>query len=110
VPVLSPTYGACGADFVGVFWECKQIQKEWFTCSHHSWWYHVYDANELVSIPLCKEALDYCCSTTIVRKNEFVSFQKVTLFSHDGPNVNMKSQMTLFLSSKQKRDNATVSY
>jgi hypothetical protein len=40
---------------------------------------HMYDANEVVAIPLCKKALDYCCSTTMV-KNEFVSFWKVTLF------------------------------
>jgi hypothetical protein len=40
---------------------------------------YVYDANEVVAIPLCKEALDYCCSTTMV-KNEFVSIWKVTLF------------------------------
>jgi hypothetical protein len=40
---------------------------------------YVYDANEAVVIPLCKEVLDYCCSTTMV-KNEFVSFCKVTLF------------------------------
>ena len=40
---------------------------------------YVYDANEVVGIPLCKEALDYCCSVTMV-KNEFVSFRKVTLF------------------------------
>jgi hypothetical protein len=39
---------------------------------------YVYDANEVVAIPLCKEALDYCCSTSTV-KNEFVSFRKVTL-------------------------------
>ena len=39
----------------------------------------VYDANEVVAIPLCKEALDYCCSTSTV-KNEFVSFWKATLF------------------------------
>jgi hypothetical protein len=26
----------------------------------------VYDANEVVAIPLCKEALDYCCSTSTV--------------------------------------------
>jgi hypothetical protein len=40
---------------------------------------YVYDAHEAVAIPLCKEVLDYCCSTTIV-KNEFMSFWKVTLF------------------------------
>jgi hypothetical protein len=41
--------------------------------------YHVHDANEVVAIPLCKEVLDYCCSTTMV-KNEFGSFCKVTTF------------------------------
>jgi hypothetical protein len=40
---------------------------------------YVYDANEVVAIPLCKEALDHCCSTTMV-KNEFVSFCKETRF------------------------------
>ncbi len=40
---------------------------------------YVYDANKVVAIPLCKEALDYCCSTTMVT-NEFVSFHKVTIF------------------------------
>jgi hypothetical protein len=40
---------------------------------------YVYDANEVVAIPLCKEALEYCCSTSTV-KNEFVSVWKVTLF------------------------------
>jgi hypothetical protein len=25
---------------------------------------YVYDANEVVAIPLCKQSLDYCCSTT----------------------------------------------
>jgi hypothetical protein len=39
----------------------------------------VYYADEVVEIPLCKEALDYCCSTTMV-KNEFVSFWKEKLF------------------------------
>ena len=43
----------------------------------------VYDANEVIAIPLCKESLDYCCSTATV-KNEFVSFRKATLFHCDG--------------------------
>jgi hypothetical protein len=66
---------------------------------------YVYDANEVVAIPLCKEALDYCCSTTMV-KNEFVSFWKVTLFFYEGPDAIKKSQMTLLVCSKRKRDNA----
>jgi hypothetical protein len=32
-----------------------------------------YNANEVVAIPLSKQSLDYCCSTSTV-KNEFVSF------------------------------------
>ncbi len=40
---------------------------------------YVYDANKVVAIPLCKKSLDYCCSTLTV-KNEFVSFQRATLF------------------------------
>ena len=68
---------------------------------------YVYDANGVVAIPLCKEALDYCCSTTMV-KNEFVSFRKVRLFFYEGPDANKKSQMTLLVCSKRKRkrDNA----
>ena len=53
---------------------------------------YVYDANEEVAIPLCKEALDYCCSTSKV-KNEFVNFRKVTLFFYEGKNVNKKVRM-----------------
>lgn len=67
---------------------------------------YVYDANEVVTIPLCKEALDYCCSTPTV-KNAFVSFRKVTLFFYDGPDVNRKSQMTLSTEcSKRQRDDS----
>ena len=40
---------------------------------------YVNDANEVVAIPLYKEALDYCCSTSTV-KNEFFSFRKGTPF------------------------------
>jgi hypothetical protein len=39
----------------------------------------VYDANKVVAISLCKQSLDYCCSTLTV-KNEFVSFRRATLF------------------------------
>jgi hypothetical protein len=67
----------------------------------------VYHANEVVVIPLYKEALDYCCSTTMV-KNEFVSFCIVTQFFYDGPDVNKMSQMALLFCSKQKRDNAVM--
>ena len=59
----------------------------------------------MMQIPLCKEALDYCCSTSTV-KNEFVSFRKATLFFYDGPDINRKASMTLWVvSNKRKRDN-----
>ena len=51
---------------------------------------YVYYADNVVEIPLCKEALEDCCSTTMV-KNEFVSFWKITLF-YDSPDVNKKSR------------------
>ena len=44
---------------------------------------YVYDANEVIAIPLCKEALDYCCSTETM-KNTFVSFCRVTTFQYLG--------------------------
>jgi hypothetical protein len=40
---------------------------------------YLYVVNEVVAIPLCKDTLDYCGSTTRV-KNEFVSLCKVTTF------------------------------
>jgi len=36
----------------------------------------MYDAIEVVAIPLCKDALDYCCSTTMVKTLFFVLAQK----------------------------------
>ena len=63
----------------------------------------VYDANEVVAIPLCKEALDYCCSTSTV-KNEFMCFRKMTLFYYDGSDLKKKAQMILRTRSKRKRD------
>jgi hypothetical protein len=69
----------------------------------------VYDANEVVAIPLCKEALDYCCSTTMV-KNEFMSFWEVSIFFQGGPDVNKKAHMTLFSCSRWKRENAAEDF
>jgi hypothetical protein len=39
----------------------------------------VYDANELVAIPLCQEALDYCTSTQ-TEKSSFANFRRIALF------------------------------
>jgi hypothetical protein len=60
---------------------------------------YVYDANEAVAIPLCKES----CSTSRV-KNEFVSFRKATLFFFEGKDEEKKRQMTVPM--KQKRENS----
>ncbi len=71
-----------------------------------------HDANEVVAIPLCKEALDYCCSTSTV-KNEFVSFWKATIF-YDGPDINRKASFSLWVvfvhGQMRKTKKLTVSY
>ncbi len=65
---------------------------------------YVYNANEAVAIPLCKESLDYCCSTSTVVKNEFVSFRKASLFFFEGKDEEKKRQMTVPM--KRKRENS----
>jgi hypothetical protein len=62
----------------------------------------VYDANEVVALPLCQEALDYCCSTSTV-KNEFVNFRELTFFYYEGQDKNRKSAMTLYSLKPDKR-------
>ena len=54
----------------------------------------MYDANEVIAIPLCKEALDYCCSTETT-KNTFVSFRRVTTFQYLGKEKAKIQKMTL---------------
>jgi hypothetical protein len=65
----------------------------------------VYDANEVVALPLCQEALDYCCSTTTV-KNKFVNFRELIFFYYEGQDMNRKSALTLYSLRpyKRKRD------
>ena len=55
---------------------------------------YVYDANEVIAIPLCKEALDYCCSTETT-KNTFVSFRRITTFQYLGKQKERIQKMTL---------------
>ena len=64
---------------------------------------YVYDANEAVALPLCQEALDYCCSTQAVQ-NQFVNFRKATLFFYDGKQKDKIQKMTPL--RKRKRDDA----
>ena len=43
----------------------------------------VYDANEVVALPLCQEALDYCTSTAEV-KSSFVNFRRGYFLRYKG--------------------------
>jgi hypothetical protein len=43
----------------------------------------VYEANKLVAIPLCQEALDYCMSTQ-TENSSFVNFRRIALFHYKG--------------------------
>ena len=54
----------------------------------------VYDANEGTAIPLCEEAMNYCCSTPTVR-NTFVAFKHVTIFYYGGKDPQKKIMMTI---------------
>ena len=44
----------------------------------------VYDANEMVALPLCQEALDYCTSTAEM-KSSFVRFRRGYFLGYKGP-------------------------
>ena len=67
----------------------------------------VYDANEDFALPLCKEALDYCCSTQEIR-NEFLHFQKGMIFSYTGTKSEKVKQMTLAKKRRaRRRDNSS---
>jgi hypothetical protein len=54
---------------------------------------YVHDANEVVAIHICKQSLDYCCSTSAV-KNEFFSSWKATFIFFEGKDKDKKRQMT----------------
>lgn len=54
----------------------------------------VFDANETVVLPLCKEALDYCTSTAKV-KSTFVGFKKGFIYRYHGFQENKIARMTL---------------
>ena len=55
----------------------------------------IYDANELVAIPLCQEALDYCTSTA-TEKSMFVNFRRISLFYYEGRRQEKIKRMSLF--------------
>ena len=61
----------------------------------------IYDANELVSIPLCQEALDYCTSTEM-EKSTFVNFCRIHLFHYEGKQRKKVQRMTLQIEQEEK--------
>jgi hypothetical protein len=61
----------------------------------------VYDANKLVAIPLCQEALDYCTSTQ-TEKSSFVNFRRIALFYYEGQRQEMVRKMSLFVETEDK--------
>ena len=54
----------------------------------------VYDANELVALPLCQDALDYCTSTAEV-KSSFVGFRRGYFLRYKGTKKPKLDRMTL---------------
>ena len=54
----------------------------------------VYDANEIVALPLCTEALNYCTSTALV-KSSFVDFRRGYIFQYEGERKAKLAKMTL---------------
>ena len=55
---------------------------------------YVYDANEVIALPLCEEALNYCTSTALV-KSEFVRFRRGYIFRYEGQRKEKLAKMTL---------------
>ena len=60
----------------------------------------VYDANDLIAIPLCQEALDYCTST-YTEKSAFVNFRRIALFYKGQPQEKVR-KMSLFVKTEEK--------
>jgi hypothetical protein len=55
---------------------------------------YVYNANELIALPLCEEALNNSTSTALV-KSKFVSFQCGYIFQYEGQQKEKLTKMTL---------------
>ena len=55
---------------------------------------YIYDANEVVAIPLCEESLNYCTSTS-EKKSTFKEFRRGIFFSYTGQKKGRMAMMTL---------------
>jgi hypothetical protein len=73
-------------------------------CSHavtvHGGFLH--DANKLVAIPLCQEALDNYCTSTQTEKSSFVNFRRIVLFYYKGQRQKKVRKMSLFVKTEDK--------
>ncbi len=55
---------------------------------------YVYNANEVIALPLCEEALNYGTSTALV-KSKFVCFRRRYIFRYEGQRKEKLAKMTL---------------
>ena len=61
----------------------------------------IYNANKLIAIPLCQEALDYCTSTQTERSS-FVNFRRIALFYYEGQREEKVKKLSLFVKTEEK--------
>ncbi len=54
----------------------------------------MYDANEVVALPLCDKALNYCTSTALV-ESTFIEFRRGYIFRYGGQKKQKLARMTL---------------
>lgn len=65
----------------------------------------IYDANEVVSLPLCQEALDYCTSTATERST-FIDFRRIDLFFYEGKQREKLQRLTLQMETDEQEPQA----
>ena len=60
----------------------------------------MYDANKVVALPLCDEALNYCTSTALV-KSAFIEFRRENIFRYEGQKKQKLARMTLQIEERK---------
>jgi len=68
---------------------------------------YIYDANKANAILLCKEGLDYCCSTP-TKRCEFVEFHKGLLFRYDDTDIKKIKRLTRPATENKLKDDLMV--
>jgi hypothetical protein len=61
----------------------------------------VFNANQLIAIPLCQKALNHCTSTQ-TEKSSFVNFRRIALFYYEGQRQEKFRKMSLFVKIEEK--------